>query len=53
MSDNPYRAHVLRVLDWEDAHVGFDAAVSDIPSDMRGRQALRACRIRRGNSSST
>jgi uncharacterized damage-inducible protein DinB len=39
MSDDPYRMHVLRVLDWEDAHVGFDAAVSDIPADMRGRQA--------------
>jgi hypothetical protein len=39
MSDDPYRMHVLRVLDWEDAHVGFDAAVSDIPSDMRGTRA--------------
>ena len=39
MSDDPYRMHVLRVLDWEDAHVGFDAAVSDIPSNIRGRQA--------------
>jgi hypothetical protein len=39
MSDDPLRAHLERLLDWEDAHVAFDAAVSDIPLDMRGRRA--------------
>lgn len=35
MSD-PLRQHVLRVLDWQDAHVGFDAAVANVPASVRG-----------------
>ena len=31
-----YRDHLERVLDWEDAHVGFDKAVDGIPPDKRG-----------------
>ena len=31
-----FREHLLRVLDWEDAHVGFDKAVDGIPPDKRG-----------------
>ena len=27
-----------RLLSWEDAHAGFDAAVAGIPPDVRGRQ---------------
>ena len=34
-----FRDHLLRVLDWEDAHVGFDKAVSGIPADKRGARA--------------
>ena len=30
------RDHLVRVLDWEDAHVGFDKAVDGIPQDKRG-----------------
>ncbi len=30
------RDHLARVLDWEDAHVGFDKAVEGIPPDKRG-----------------
>ena len=30
------REHLLHVLDWEDAHVGFDRAVEGIPLDLRG-----------------
>src|SRR5262245_39872502 len=30
------RDHLVRVLDWEDAHVGFDKAVAGIPVDKRG-----------------
>ena len=30
------REHLVRVLDWEEAHVGFDAAVADIPPQARG-----------------
>ncbi len=41
MRDAPsaLREHLLRVLDWEDAHVGFDKAVSGIPADKRGALA--------------
>ena len=30
---------LARVLDWEDAHVGFDKAVAGIPADKRGARA--------------
>lgn len=30
------REHLARVLDWEEAHVGFDQAVDGIPPAMRG-----------------
>jgi hypothetical protein len=32
----PLRAQLLRLLDWEDAHVNFDTAISGIPNDRRG-----------------
>ncbi len=34
---DPLRLMLGRVLDWEDAHVGFDTAVNKLPSDLRGR----------------
>jgi hypothetical protein len=30
------RDHLVRVLDWEDAHVGFDKAVEGIPAEKQG-----------------
>jgi hypothetical protein len=30
---------LARLLGWEDAHVGFEAAVADIPAYLRGRHA--------------
>ncbi len=33
------RDHLVRVLDWEEAHVGFDKAVAGIPPDKRGARA--------------
>jgi len=30
------RAHLRKLLDWEDAHVGFDSAVEGIPPALRG-----------------
>jgi uncharacterized damage-inducible protein DinB len=30
------RDHLVRVLDWEDAHVGFDKAVEEVPLEKRG-----------------
>jgi uncharacterized damage-inducible protein DinB len=41
MSDSTtaFREHLVRVLDWEDAHVGFDRAIDGIPPDKRGAAA--------------
>ena len=39
MSDDLFRAQLARILDWKDAHAGFEAAVDGIPEDMRGRRA--------------
>lgn len=33
------REQLVRVLDWEEAHVGFDKAVAGIPAHHRGAQA--------------
>lgn len=30
------REHCVRLLDWEDAHVGFDKALTGLPADARG-----------------
>src|SRR5215831_20398712 len=39
MSDDPLRAQLVRMLDWEEAHVGFDKAVDGLSSDKRGALA--------------
>jgi hypothetical protein len=36
--DKPVRELLARMLAWEDAHVGFDSAVADIPAEVRGTQ---------------
>ena len=38
-STSAIREHLVRVLDWEDAHVGFDKAIDGIPPDKRGARA--------------
>jgi uncharacterized damage-inducible protein DinB len=38
-SSDPLRAQLVRILDWEEAHVGFDKATDGIPADRRGAQA--------------
>jgi hypothetical protein len=38
-SPDPLRAHLLRVLDWEEAHVGFEKAIDGIPPARRGAHA--------------
>lgn len=38
MSDDPLRTHVLRLLEWQDAHASFDVAVEGIPPELRGIQ---------------
>jgi uncharacterized damage-inducible protein DinB len=36
MDDTALRQHLARVLAWEDAHVGFEAAVADFSPALRG-----------------
>ena len=38
-STTALRDQLARVLDWEEAHVGFDKAVDGIPPDKRGARA--------------
>jgi uncharacterized damage-inducible protein DinB len=38
-TSDPLRAQLARVLDWEDAHVGFDKAIAGLPADRRGALA--------------
>ena len=38
-STDALRDHLVRALAWEDAHVGFDAAVDGIPPERRGARA--------------
>jgi hypothetical protein len=39
MSDSALRHHLIRLLDWEEAHVGFDTAIDGIPVDRRAAHA--------------
>jgi len=36
MSDQALRAHLGRILDWEDAHASFDQAIVGLPARLRG-----------------
>ena len=38
-SSDPLRAQLVRFLDWEEAHVGFDKAVEGIAAGARGARA--------------
>jgi osmotically-inducible protein OsmY len=38
MISDSLRSHVGRMLSWRDAHVTFEAAVRDLPADLRGVQ---------------
>jgi len=39
MRENALRNQLIRLLDWEEAHVGFDTAVDGIPVGKRGASA--------------
>ena len=39
MSDQPLREQLVRILDWEEAHVGFDKGIADLPPEKRGARA--------------
>ena len=36
MSDAALRAHLGRILDWEDAHASFERAIEGLPARLRG-----------------
>jgi uncharacterized damage-inducible protein DinB len=38
MSDDPLRTHLIRLLDWQDAHASFETAIEGIPAEARGIQ---------------
>ena len=39
MTDEALREQLVRILDWEEAHVGFEKAIADLPADKRGALA--------------
>jgi uncharacterized damage-inducible protein DinB len=39
MKTDPIRDHLVRVLDWKEAHATFQQAVDGIPADKRGARA--------------
>ena len=39
MSADPVREHLVRLLEWEEAHVGFDKVIDGIPAGQRGARA--------------
>jgi hypothetical protein len=39
MTEYALRDHLARLLDWEDAHAGFEKAIEGIPADRRGARA--------------
>ena len=40
MREDAFRDQLVRLLDWEEAHVGFDKAIDGIPADKRGATAV-------------
>ncbi|MEO5823500.1 MAG: DinB family protein [Vicinamibacteraceae bacterium] len=38
-STTAFREHLVRLLDWDDAHVSFDRAIDGMPADRRGSAA--------------
>ncbi|MGH9408892.1 MAG: DinB family protein [Vicinamibacterales bacterium] len=36
MDDAAFREHLVRILDWEEAHVGFERAIKGVPANKRG-----------------
>lgn len=38
--DSKLRQHLVKLLDWEDAHVGFDAVLEDWPAKLRGARVV-------------
>jgi len=39
MNDQSVREVIAKLLEWEDAHAGFDAAVAGVPEEYRGTRA--------------
>jgi len=39
MTDDRLREQLVRILDWEEAHVGFDKAIDGVSAKLRGERA--------------
>jgi len=39
MSEHDLRAQIAKILDWKEAHAGFDKAIADLPIRSRGLRA--------------
>jgi len=39
MTDQPLREQLVRFMDWDEAHVGFEKATDGIPAELRGARA--------------
>ncbi|GAA4833440.1 DinB family protein [Algivirga pacifica] len=37
MDHQVIREHIVRLLSWEEAHVGFESTIEDIPEELRGK----------------
>ena len=42
MNDSPLQKHLLNLLDFEGAHIGFDEAMRGFPPELRGKQVKGA-----------
>jgi hypothetical protein len=40
MTEAQVREQLARLLAWQEAHVGFEKAVADVPPDLRGQQPM-------------
>jgi len=40
-TSDPLRDHLLKILDWHDAHTSFDDAIEGIPVALRGRRPAK------------
>jgi uncharacterized damage-inducible protein DinB len=41
-NDNALRDHLVKYLDWDNAHIRFDDAVKDFPPELRGKRPAGA-----------
>jgi hypothetical protein len=42
IDESVLRQHLAKILDWEEAHVGLDRALADLPEELRGQRPAGA-----------